>query len=166
MKILKVKEYRVKSQTREARILGTSRQENLTHLTIVAWRDVVYLGWPIAPSYMSPNAGEGGIAGPRPMRTAVHRNPIKIWRSNSIFNLWWPRSIMSFTYLRSWILMYAALSCCAGPPFCPNSCITVAVEVCLDLYGSHVITNITVLSSSISSCISLFLNSLRPHLVL
>jgi hypothetical protein len=23
-------------------------------------RDVVYLGWPIAPSFMSPNAGEGG----------------------------------------------------------------------------------------------------------
>ncbi len=23
-------------------------------------RDVVYVGWPIAPSYMSPNAGEGG----------------------------------------------------------------------------------------------------------
>ncbi len=23
-------------------------------------RDVVYLGWPIAPSYMSPNAGGGG----------------------------------------------------------------------------------------------------------
>ncbi len=23
-------------------------------------RDVVYLGWPIAPSYMSPNAGRGG----------------------------------------------------------------------------------------------------------
>ncbi len=25
-------------------------------------RDVVYLGWPIEPSYMSPNAGEGGVA--------------------------------------------------------------------------------------------------------
>jgi hypothetical protein len=26
-------------------------------------RDVVYLGGPIAPSYMSPNAGEGGSCG-------------------------------------------------------------------------------------------------------
>jgi hypothetical protein len=26
-------------------------------------RDVVYLGWPIAPSYMSPNAGRGGSCG-------------------------------------------------------------------------------------------------------
>ncbi len=29
----------------------------------VSQRDVVYLGWPIAPSYMSPNAGEGGWRG-------------------------------------------------------------------------------------------------------
>jgi hypothetical protein len=33
-------------------------------------RDVVNLGWPIAPSYMSPNAGGGGGAA---MSTAVHR---------------------------------------------------------------------------------------------
>jgi hypothetical protein len=24
-------------------------------------RDVVFLGWPIAPSYMSPSAGGGGV---------------------------------------------------------------------------------------------------------
>ncbi len=36
-------------------------------------RDVVHLGWPIAPSYISPNAGGGWrIAGPQPMSTAVH----------------------------------------------------------------------------------------------
>ncbi len=35
-------------------------------------RDVVYLGWPIAPSYRSPNAG--GVAGSRPM-TAVRIEP-------------------------------------------------------------------------------------------
>jgi hypothetical protein len=29
---------------------------------------------------MSPNAGS------QPMRTGVHRSPIKLWRSNSIFN--------------------------------------------------------------------------------
>ncbi len=37
-------------------------------------RDVVFLGWPKAPSYMSPNAGGGG-AGSQPMSTAVHMEP-------------------------------------------------------------------------------------------
>ncbi len=54
-----------------------------------------YLGWPIVPSYMSPSIwaqmrgdGGGGFAGSQPMSTAVqHRSPIKLWRSNSIFNL-------------------------------------------------------------------------------
>jgi hypothetical protein len=31
--------------------------------------------------------GGGGVAGPQPMRTAVHRSPNKLLRSNSIFNL-------------------------------------------------------------------------------
>ncbi len=40
-------------------------------------RDVVYLGWPIAPSYMSPNAGVGGeLRGSQSMSIAVHRSPI------------------------------------------------------------------------------------------
>ncbi len=52
-------------------------------------REVVYLGWPIAPSYMSPIAGErGGVAGSQPKWTAVHRSPNKLWRSNFIFNEW------------------------------------------------------------------------------
>ena len=50
-------------------------------------RYVVYLGWPIAPSCMSPNAGRGGDMGSQPMRIAVDRSPNKVWRSNSIFNL-------------------------------------------------------------------------------
>jgi hypothetical protein len=40
---------------------------------------------------MSPNAGGGGgggMAGSQPTITAVHRSPNKLWRSNSIFNLW------------------------------------------------------------------------------
>ncbi len=49
-------------------------------------RDVVYIGWPIAPSYMSPNVG-GWVAGTQPMSTAVHMEPKKRLRSNSIFNL-------------------------------------------------------------------------------
>ncbi len=30
----------------------------------------------------------GGVAGSQPISTAVHRSPNKLWRSNSIFNLW------------------------------------------------------------------------------
>ncbi len=50
-------------------------------------RDVVYLSWPIAPSYSSPNArgwGGGVIAGSQPMSTAVHitgHGANKLWRS-------------------------------------------------------------------------------------
>ncbi len=47
-------------------------------------KDVVYLGWPIAPSYLSPNAGGGGVAGSQPMITAVHRSTNKLCRSNYI----------------------------------------------------------------------------------
>jgi hypothetical protein len=32
--------------------------------------------------------GRGGFAGSQPVSTAVHRSPNKLWRSNSIFNLW------------------------------------------------------------------------------
>jgi hypothetical protein len=51
-------------------------------------RGVVYLGWPISPSYMSPNVG-GWFAGCQPMSTAVHAtwSPNKLGKSNSIFNL-------------------------------------------------------------------------------
>jgi hypothetical protein len=39
---------------------------------------------------MSPNAGRGGgeLQGFQSMSTAVRRSPKKLWRSNSIFNLW------------------------------------------------------------------------------
>ncbi len=58
-------------------------------------RDVVYLSWPIVPSYMSPNAG-GGVSGSQRMSTAVHMftwSPNKLWRSNSIFNLCPPSNV-------------------------------------------------------------------------
>jgi hypothetical protein len=38
-----------------------------------------------------PKCGGGGgcgVSGVRPMGTAVHRSPNKLWRSNFIFNLW------------------------------------------------------------------------------
>ncbi len=47
-------------------------------------RDVVYLDWPIAPSYMSPYA-EGGLQG---LSTAVYRILNKLCRSNSKYNLY------------------------------------------------------------------------------
>jgi hypothetical protein len=58
-------------------------------------RDVVYLGWPIAPSYMSPNVGGGGgCVGLRSLSqneyNCAHHvkwSPNKLWRSNSIFDL-------------------------------------------------------------------------------
>ncbi len=54
--------------------------------------DVVYIGWPISPSYMSPNAGGGGeLRGSQPVSTAVYRSPNIHWRSDSIFNLWCTR---------------------------------------------------------------------------
>jgi hypothetical protein len=54
-------------------------------------RDVVYLGWPIAPSYMSPNAGGGGCVVSANQNSCVHHvtwSSNKLQRSNSIFNLW------------------------------------------------------------------------------
>jgi hypothetical protein len=42
------------------------------------------LSWLINSSFVY----GGGGAGSQPMSTAVHRSPIKLWRSNSIFNLW------------------------------------------------------------------------------
>ncbi len=45
-------------------------------------RDVVYLGWPIAPSYIEPKCGgRWGVAGSQPMRTAVRKSPNKLCRS-------------------------------------------------------------------------------------
>jgi hypothetical protein len=38
-------------------------------------RDVVYLGLPIAPLCMSPNAVRGGVAGSQSMSTAEHMDP-------------------------------------------------------------------------------------------
>ncbi len=54
----------------------------------VTKRNVVYLGWPIAPLVYEPKCGGGGVTGYRQMSTAEHRSPNKLWRSNSIFNLW------------------------------------------------------------------------------
>jgi hypothetical protein len=48
------------------------------------------LSWPIAPSYMSPNAGGGeeGLRGLRQWEQLCAWSLNKLWRSISIFNLW------------------------------------------------------------------------------
>jgi hypothetical protein len=46
---------------RRPAILSTCRRQS--PFTNGSQRNVVYLGWPIAPSYMSPNAGRGGGRG-------------------------------------------------------------------------------------------------------
>jgi hypothetical protein len=56
--------------------------------------DVVYLGWPTAPSYMSPNAGKGGSCGVSSANENSFTQEPKVWRSNSIFNLWSIYSIL------------------------------------------------------------------------
>jgi hypothetical protein len=59
--------------------------DTATAASRLSQRDVVYLGWPIAPSYMSPNAGGGGVAG-LGQWVMCKWSPKKLWRSNSIFN--------------------------------------------------------------------------------
>jgi hypothetical protein len=50
--------------------------------------DVVYLGWPIEPSYMSPTMGGGGrLRGLRQWEQLCTWTANKLWRSISIFNL-------------------------------------------------------------------------------
>ncbi len=52
-------------------------------------RDVVYLRWPIEPSFMSPNAGGGGeLRGLIQWLRLYTWSPNKLWRSDSIFYLW------------------------------------------------------------------------------
>ncbi len=80
------------------RVSPTPLHHPISHLDIKgSQRNVAYLGRPIASSFMSQNGGErgGGVAESQPMSTAVHKmhmEPKLIWRSNSIFNLW-------FTYM-------------------------------------------------------------------
>ncbi len=75
-------------------------------------RDVVYPGWPIASSYMSPNAG-GGVAESQQMSTAVHCtwSPNKLWRSNSVFNLC---SISFITLLSLFSAVHQLFNYCLG----------------------------------------------------
>ncbi len=51
-------------------------------------RDVVHFWLTNSALVYEPKCGgKGVVAGSQPMSTAVHRNPNKLWRSSSIFNL-------------------------------------------------------------------------------
>ncbi len=88
----------------------SSTLRNVANSSIIAynWYSMVWPGgheemssiladhWPIAPSYMSPNAGGGeGLRGSRPMSTPIRRNPNKLWllfsstrRASFYFPVW------------------------------------------------------------------------------
>jgi hypothetical protein len=51
-------------------------------------RDVIYLGWPIASSYMNPNA-RGGGEGCGCQWEQLCTSPNKLWRSNSMHIIQW-----------------------------------------------------------------------------
>ncbi len=128
-------------------------------------RDVVYLSGPIGAlvHYMSPNAGQRGSCGVSAnsevsandneytVCTAVNRSPNKLWRSNSIFNLWCPwRPFLSYltgspvppSSLRgastAVLVLYRRvarpLSYLTGPPVPPSS-LSGASTAVLVLYG-------------------------------
>ncbi len=94
-------------------------------------RDVVNLSWPIAPSYMSPNAVGGGSCGVSANEYSyVHHvtwRQNKLWRSNSIFNLcvylWWWQNMNddSFRFDEDHLAIYIAIhkgkwDCVVGGP--------------------------------------------------
>jgi hypothetical protein len=109
--LLKSREMTGRTQTL-AWWLGIDDKRERRQKTRGLQRDVVYLGWPIAPSYMSTDAREGGVVGSQPISTAVHRSPNKLWRSNSIFNLWllapWVYSLRA-EKVSNWNLLYCVL---------------------------------------------------------
>ncbi len=58
----------------------------------------------------------GGVAGSQPMSTAVHMSPNKLWRSNSIFKLWFQFSMKQKQkklkqQKHYWKKMYVSLVC-------------------------------------------------------
>ncbi len=59
-------------------------------------KDIVYLGWPIAPSYMSPNARGGGLRCLCQWVQLYTWGPNKLWRSYFIFNRWAAPSPLNF----------------------------------------------------------------------
>jgi hypothetical protein len=72
-----------------SRVVKIQTSHNLFNVARGSQRDVVHLGWPIARSFMSPNAGGwGGLRGLSQWVQLYTWSPNKLCRSNSIFNLW------------------------------------------------------------------------------
>ncbi len=88
--------YESSPQDMQISVEGGGRGEYLHYSCAAArrgsQRDVVHLGLPRAPSYKSPNdAGGGGVRGLSQWVQLCIWSPNKLWRSNSIFNLWLQR---------------------------------------------------------------------------
>jgi hypothetical protein len=70
--------------------------EGVLGVTRLSQRDVIYLGWPIASSYINSPKYGGRVGGGRGCRCRGSQprgqlsiwSPNKLWRSNSIFNQW------------------------------------------------------------------------------
>ncbi len=59
--------------------------------------DVVYLSWPIAPLVYEPKCGGGGCRTSANENSCAHHvtwSPNKLWRSNSLFNLFYKLSLI------------------------------------------------------------------------
>ncbi len=72
-------------------------------------KDVFYLGWPTASSYMSPNAGGGGGCGASANEYSCTQGPNKLWRSNAIFNQWcqWSTFRCVYFWIVGWLTIYS-----------------------------------------------------------
>jgi hypothetical protein len=102
-------------------------------------RDVVYLGWPIAPSYMSPNVGGGGeLRGISRWVQLCTWSPNKFLRSNSIFNLCLGRFLVMFSRARQLRLQLAMLLAAA----CWQCCCSLPADDALDtiVLWAHIVT--------------------------
>jgi hypothetical protein len=73
----------------EVQCIFPARKSSLSDITAGGFKKICRLSWLTnsALVYEPKCVGEGGVAVSRPMCTAVHRSPNKLWRSNSIFNL-------------------------------------------------------------------------------
>ncbi len=85
-------------------------------------RDVVYLGWPIAPSYMSPNAGEGDggwvqLCTWRPnklWRPMLRRNST-ICKNGKVPRMQEPHPTNSTMSAKQWVLLLCRQHASASP---------------------------------------------------
>ncbi len=100
-------------RTRRSNYLGYVRIRSTTGWCMTSrgsQKVVIYLGWPIAPSYMNPNAGGVVVAGSQPMSTGAHGTQINfgdltpyLAYDDKLFNL-------SFYRHKTWLAKYGKVS--------------------------------------------------------